>query len=155
MRARLRTALANDAGMTLLELMVVLAILALAGGLALRLALGAPTGLSLTAAAEDIATEARRARLLALQSNRETVLLLDAGKRRVWIEGHGEGESLGSDIALALTTAAPERQSATVGGIRFFADGSATGGEVRLSRAGQSRNVTIDWLLGEVRVSDE
>ncbi len=155
MRKRVRKAVASDAGFTLLELMVVLAILALAGGLALRLALGTPAGLSLTATAHDIATEARRARLLALQTNRDTVLLLDAGKGRVWIEGKGAETSLGTGIALELTTAAPERRSATLGGIRFFADGSSTGGEVRLSRAGQSRKVRIDWLLGQARLVDE
>ncbi len=155
MRTRARTAFADDAGFSLLELMVVLAILAMVGGLALRLTLGTPAGLSLTTAAQDIATEARRARLLALQSSRDTVLMLDAGKRKLWIEGHGAETILDTGIALELTAAAPERRSATLGGIRFFADGSSTGGEVRLTRAGQSRKVRIDWLLGRASVIDE
>ena len=45
MRKRFRSVFGSDAGFSMLELLVVLAILAMVGGLALRLALGTPAGL--------------------------------------------------------------------------------------------------------------
>lgn len=155
MRDEGREAVLGEAGHTLLELMVVLAILAVVGALSMRLALGPPAGVSLTAAAQSVVTEARLARLLALQQNQDTVLMLDVDTSAMWVEGRGKVKPIPSDIVLKLTTAAPERRSQTIGGIRFFADGTSTGGEVLLSRAGQSRTVRIDWLIGRASVLDE
>jgi general secretion pathway protein H len=35
-------------------------------------------------------------------------------------------------------------------GIRFFADGSSTGGRVKLSSAGRDWVIGVEWLTGEV-----
>ena len=39
------------------------------------------------------------------------------------------------------------------GAVRFFPDGAATGGRVRLLANGSGWDVDVGWLTGEVRVS--
>jgi hypothetical protein len=51
-------------------------------------------------------------------------------------------------LALNKDTLEPGR-----GIIRFFADGSSTGGVVRLVRGERRADVAIDWLTGRVAIA--
>jgi len=51
-----------------------------------------------------------------------------------------------------LATAAEEQESPRIGRIRFYPDGSASGGGVLLSRDGERLAVLVDWLTGTVEV---
>jgi general secretion pathway protein H len=44
------------------------------------------------------------------------------------------------------------RADAGKGAVRFFPDGAATGGRVRLAANGGGWDVDVAWLTGEVRV---
>lgn len=145
----------NASGYTLLEMLVVLSILALVSGIGLRYTLSPPTGLSLSAAAHAIASEAERARLLALQQSREVVLMVDVERREVRIEGQKDAATAPKDASIALTAAAPEVRSAGLGGIRFFPDGTSTGGDIRVTWRGGTKVVRVDWLVARARVSDD
>ena len=55
-------------------------------------------------------------------------------------------------IRLGLFTAQSERIDAARGSIRFFPDGSSTGGRVTLATDRESYWVDVDWLTGRVSV---
>jgi general secretion pathway protein H len=141
------------AGFTLIEMIVVLAIL----GFALVLIVGYKPpwsrGLDLDAGAAELAGQLRLARSEAIAGNRAVALDLDFAGHRYRV-GDATPRPLPAGLAVELLTVAGERQGVTTGGIRFHPDGSSTGGRIVL--AGGSRRVAIgvDWLTGRVAVAD-
>ena len=57
-------------------------------------------------------------------------------------------------MELRLVTAAEEQTSETTGRIRFYPDGSSTGGKVRLISGEREWQVQVGWLTGEVRLRE-
>ena len=53
---------------------------------------------------------------------------------------------------ITLYTAQEEQLSGTIGAIRFFPDGSSTGGGVALSLGAERYDILVDWLTGGVSV---
>ena len=52
-----------------------------------------------------------------------------------------------------IVTAEQERFSETVAGVRFYPDGTSTGGRVSAVAGKHERFVDIDWLTGKIRAS--
>jgi general secretion pathway protein H len=148
------TAAARTAGFTLLELLVVMALMALIVGLVVsRLPLG-PSRTQVVASAKSLASGLRTARGAAIHENREAVFTLDVAARRFWVDGR-DPVAVMPDIGLAFDIAAPEQASETVGRIRFFPDGSSTGGSIRLKlpdKDAPPTTVTVDGITGHVAV---
>ncbi|MFQ5534661.1 MAG: GspH/FimT family pseudopilin [Sphingomonadales bacterium] len=146
-------------GFTLLELLVVLLILGLVAGLtAPFLTAGNRSEKELKRTALELAAGLRLARAEAIKANRETLFMLDIG-RRVYSLGSGKPNvELAAGFDLTLVAARSERVG-QAGGIRFFADGSSTGGVITVSdqEEGQAQDkyrITVDWLTGRVRIGD-
>ncbi len=57
----------------------------------------------------------------------------------------------GSEVT--LTTAQTELFGTGGGAIRFFPDGTSTGGGVEIARDGRRFLVTVDWLTGRVEIA--
>ncbi|MGH6891712.1 MAG: GspH/FimT family pseudopilin [Dongiaceae bacterium] len=138
-------------GFTLMELLVVLAILGF------TLALAAPSlnralpGLELKAGARNVASALREARALAIGRNRETTLTIDLDQRTLWL-GDQPPIRLSPRLGVSLLTAASEVTESGSGGIRFFPDGTSTGGRVALVLGERRRDVVVDWLTGAVSI---
>lgn len=58
-------------------------------------------------------------------------------------------------LTIALFTAITDEATGAAGEIRFFPDGSSTGGEVTLTGGEQHRYVQVDWLTGRVAAYEE
>ena len=140
-------------GFTLLELLVVMTIVALIYAV-LPSGLFGGSGVELRVTARQVADDLRRARGQAIASNQDTAFLLDVENRRFGIAGRGELEPLPDSIEAKILTAAEEQVVEGQGLIRFFPDGSSTGGSVTLSGAGRSYEVSVRWLTGEVRLAE-
>jgi len=137
-------------GFTLLELLVVLAILALATVIALpRIGAGLP-GAELDAGARRIAAGLNEARSLAVARNRAVRFTLIGAEKRFTV-GEGPGGALPDKIAITLITGAGDVTGAAQGAIRFFPDGSSSGGRIELSGSGGRRSIEVDWLTGRIR----
>jgi general secretion pathway protein H len=139
-------------GFTLLELLVVLAIigvmLVFIPGFVLR---GQP-GLDVEVAARAIAGALRETRADAMQHNREQLFALDV-EERLFRAGAGRAPvQIDRAIEVTFRTARQELVGETIGRIRFFADGSSTGGRIGLSRDDRHAAVAVDWLTGLVSV---
>ena len=62
--------------------------------------------------------------------------------------------ALPKDIELKLFTAQSEILSDTRGGIRFYPDGSSTGGRITVASGERKYLVDVDWLTGRVSITD-
>jgi general secretion pathway protein H len=142
----------NERGFSLLELLVVLTIigvvLALVPGFMLR---GQPN-LEVDVAARAIADALRQARSHAMMQNRDQLFALDVEQHLFRIGGQRAPVQMDKNIQVTFQTARSETIGETVGQIRFFPDGSATGGRIGLTLDGQQVEVVVDWLTGLVSV---
>jgi len=111
-------------------------------------------GVALRGAARTLGADLREARSHAIARNREIALTLDLSSRRYAIDGDAKTRELPQDLDIALRTATSELDGNTRGSIRFFPDGSSTGGRIKLSRGESTYYVTVDWLTGRISVVD-
>ncbi len=157
-----KSALDRTRGFTLIELLVVLLILSV-------LLVATPIAfdrilpsLEIEADARDLANLLRDARGQAIRRNIETTVVIDVARRIYWLGetgGAGPGPRdregrFADGITVTLRTATSEQVEENVGRIRFFPDGTSTGGGVMLDRRGRRFNVEVDWLYGHVRLEE-
>jgi general secretion pathway protein H len=146
------TARTASAGFTLLELVVVLFVLGLAYAVAGPLLGGDVSSIDLKAAARQVAAGLRRARDVAATSQNEAVLAIDVERRSFIVTGDSREYALPKKVDVALFTADAEVAGNQVGRIRFYPDGSSTGGRITFSAAGAKQIVDVDWLTGRVHI---
>jgi general secretion pathway protein H len=139
----------RSGGFTLIEILVVLAVLGLA--LALIVSYGPPAsgGLAMRHAAGELAGGLREARSLAIAGNRAVPVTLDLATRRWQIDGQAD-KPFPDGIEIRLLTIAGERSGSNQGTIRFWPDGSASGGRIELFGANRRMQIGVDWLSGRV-----
>jgi general secretion pathway protein H len=139
-------------GFTLIELIVVLALAALLIGVVPPLIGAAFPGVQLKAAARSTAAGLRLAREEAIRGGRDVAFLLDVEGRRYQVEGDSRAISFPSGLDLKLEGARSEMRDDQVGGVRFYPDGSSTGGRVLISRGGHGYQVGVTWLTGRIAI---
>ena len=134
-------------GFTLIELIVVMTILGLALTLSRPALQHAFPWIELKNAARTTMTALREARGRAIGSNREIVLYFDLNGRHLSIDG-ARTVFLDPRVGVTLTTATREVIQSGVGGIRFYPDGSSSGGTVELTLDRWRQVVGVEWLTG-------
>jgi hypothetical protein len=88
----------------------------------------------------------------AMLSRQERAFTIDV-ERRLFKTGSASGPVLlNHDVGLSLYTARSELAGHRSGRIRFFPDGSSTGGRIDLELHGGRAAVKVDWLTGLVTV---
>jgi general secretion pathway protein H len=124
----------REGGYTLVELLVVLAIMGLLAVVAMPLMSGPTERLQAKAAARALAEQLRAARELAI--NRSST-------QRVAIEPRLAPKGV------TLSFRGPLRNE-----IDFFADGSASGGTILVSSGGTQHRVSVQWPTGRIAIND-
>jgi general secretion pathway protein H len=137
-------------GFTLLEILLVLVVMVIGASLTLP-ALVRPSGTELRTATGSVVAGLRRARDAAVNRQRATVLTVDTQARRFAVSGEPREHQLPSRVQVQLFTARSELEGEGRGRIRFFPDGSSTGGRVTLASGEQRYHVDVDWFTGQVR----
>lgn len=140
-------------GFTLLELMLVLAIAALVLGIALPLMSSALPGVQLNGSARELAATLRYARSRAMATDTEVVVHLDLDQREVGLTGSTKTIHIPQGLEITLDTAQSELTGDRSGAIRFYPQGSSTGGRITLLQGERQLRVDVDWLTGRVRLS--
>jgi general secretion pathway protein H len=143
----------RPAGFTLLELLLVLAIAGLLMAVTPPLLSSAFPGLQLRGAAREVAAGLRAARGRAIATRSETLVQVDLEGRRIVLPGRARPIQLAEALNLELTTARSEVSDTGVAAIRFFPDGSSTGGRITLSYRQAGYDVDLDWLSGRIRLA--
>jgi len=143
-------------GFTLIELMVVLAIAALVLTLVPPIFSAAMPGVELRSAARRTMASLSLARETAIRTGAAVALIVDVEQRKLELPGF-RTVSFSPHLDLDLNAAEREILDENRGAIRFFPDGSSTGGRITISRGeGQQRygyQVGVSWLTGRVRMA--
>ena len=138
-------------GFTLLELLVVITILALASTL-VGLNFGGDR-LSLDAVARTLVTDLRYVRSRAMVGNADTALVVDLDRGAYYSRAAKIERDLPASVALELTVDRRDTDGKQ-GRIVFYPDGSSSGGKVRLTRNGRGIDITTAWLNGYVSMRE-
>lgn len=142
-----------EAGFTMIEMMVVLAIMAIAMAIAPTIVTGLSGG-RLRAASDELAAELRAARGQALRRNAPVELTVDLTKRGYSLSGKDRVHPL-PDVVDAIDVApATLVQPGGIARVRFLPDGTADQARISLHHGATTKTLAVDWLTGLVRVDD-
>ena len=112
------------------------------------------SGTELKAAARKVAAGLRKVHAQAITKKQEAALTMDVDARRFELTGDKQVYQLPEKIDVTLYTAQSEITQNKNGAIRFFPDGSSTGGRVTLASGERKYLVDVDWLTGRVGIID-
>ena len=128
------------------------------GALIYAMVLGVPFGKAssadLKAAARSLASGLRGAQSIAMATRRDALLTVDMETREYIATGETQVHSIPKTIDLKLYTAQSEVTSQQRGSIRFYPDGSSTGGRITVSTGERKYLVDVDWLTGRVAINE-
>lgn len=136
-------------GFSLLELLVVLIIVALMAtvvGVSISRSI---SGAEVRSASRDLTAALRYTRGQAILTRSEKTLSVDVEKREYQAPDKPV-VTIPEDMTIRLLTAQTERTGESAGTIRFFPDGSSTGGKVTLAAGEREWVVNVGWLTGEI-----
>lgn len=139
-------------GFTLIEVLVVLVIAAAAMAVAAPNLGSAIAKAELTKAGREVASGLRYTRSHAMATGRPADFWLDVRGHNYTTADRPKPRGLPVSVQLTLITADSQLTKDGRGFIRFFPDGSSTGGKVILEASRDQRVVEINWLTGHVRL---
>ena len=142
----------GHAGFTLLEMLIVLALMAIVAGVVIPIFGTGVSTTDLKRATREVAAGLRLARSQAIAQRSESVLVLDVAGRTFSVPPDPRVHSMPAGIELKLFTAQRDLVSEQVGAVRFFPDGGSTGGRITLAAGERKFDVDIDWLTGRVAI---
>ena len=141
-----------SSGVTLLELMIVLVLMALIAAVTIPIFGSGVSTTELRSAARELAAGLRLARGQAIAQRTEATLELDVAARNFRVPPDPRVHALPVGIDLKLFTAQRELVSDNLGSIRFYPDGGSDGGRVTLAAGERKYDVDVDWLTGRVAI---
>ncbi|MGP1666856.1 MAG: GspH/FimT family protein, partial [Rhodanobacter sp.] len=111
------------------------------------------TSARISAASAGLSSALRATRAQAIVRAQETTF--EVNTRAGTYRGVAAREvSLPEGMRLSITSATADRSDAHTGRIRFFPDGSSTGGRITLQRGQRQWHINVSWLTGAVSVVD-
>jgi general secretion pathway protein H len=144
----------RQAGVTLLELLIVIALMGIIAALVVPMFGGPVSTSELRATARQLAAGLRLARSEAVSERRETFLVVDVAGKRFKVDREAREHALPSKVELKLFTAQNDLVSENVGSIRFYPDGGSNGGRITVASGARKFDVDVDWLTGRVAILD-
>lgn len=136
--------------MSLLEMVLVLALVAAVTLMAAMATHGGMDGVRLRSAGKTLAAELRHARVRAITTGEPQQFELDVRSRR-WRGAEGRHGELPGSVAVRYTGAREAQTREETGVVRFFEDGASTGGRIDLLAGAATWRIDIGWITGEVR----
>jgi general secretion pathway protein H len=144
---------ARARGFTLIELVVVILLVALAVGVTAFSMSAMLESAKVKSASRDLVAALRHTRGQAIVKREAQALELDVAARTYTAPGRRTVE-LPRGVELRVLTARSEQVDENRGRIRFYRDGSSTGGNVRLLAGEREWRINVAWLTGEVTLHE-
>ncbi|MEO1610476.1 MAG: prepilin-type N-terminal cleavage/methylation domain-containing protein, partial [Pseudomonadota bacterium] len=151
---KLNARLKSTSGFTLLELLLVLAIIASVAAMSIAYLTPANRQISLKRISDVVTFKVRQARTKAMLQLSASKLFISLNPNAIWIEGE-ESKSFvfPADTELGVTTAR-SHAGQDLAAIIFFPDGTSSGGEILLRRENKAIAIKIDWVTGGPHVAN-
>ncbi|MDD1641385.1 MAG: type II secretion system protein GspH, partial [Methylococcaceae bacterium] len=89
----------------------------------------------------------------ALISHQETTVILDLAENTYTVSSRDRIYPIPKAIDVTVVTAQSELTEGSAG-IRFFVDGSSTGGRITLELGKATWQIDINWLTGQIELND-
>lgn len=141
----------RQGGMSLLEMLLVIALIAGIGVLTVGMMNGGMAGMQLRSASKEIASQLRYTRSQAIATGRSQKFTIDP-TAHTWTAPNGRSGDIPKGLGIVFTGAREIQPRRGEGAIMFFSDGASTGGRVKLSAKQAAWNVDVAWLTGEVKL---
>lgn len=141
----------QSSGVSLLEMLLVVALIAAASVLAAAAFSGGVGGMQLRGSAKEIAAQLRYTRTQAITTGEPQKFVIDP-QAHTWQAPNGRSGEIPPTLRIVFTGARQMQPSRGEGAIQFFADGASTGGRVQLSLKGAAWNIDVAWLTGQVKL---
>ena len=140
------------AGFTLLELLAILAIIALVAA-TVSLRTSRSFGVAhFRAVLTSTSAIMRQARSRAIGNAKSEAVVIDLDGRHISLPSTGQAFDFPKEVDLLATVAESEHYPDGTVGIRFYGDGSSTGGTLAYVWRSQKYQIEINWLTGNVAI---
>jgi len=140
-------------GFTLLEILVVLSIASLLLTLVPLAFSGSVDLVRSKGAARELAATLQAARSRAVAGNLVVAVELNAATGRYRVGANGDERVLPDGVRLTLVEVEKPDDGSDRGRIRFFPDGSSSGARLRLNDGERRFQISVQWLLGRVDIT--
>lgn len=147
LRHRLRPRAA--AGMTLLEMLLVIALVAVSASLAVMAMGGGREGQQLRSAVRELNAQLRYTRTQAIVHGQMQQFQINPATGQ-WQAANGRQGQLPERLRVRFTGAAQLQPSAGTGAIAFYPDGGASGGRIELIGQRAGWQLDVAWITGQV-----
>jgi general secretion pathway protein H len=141
----------SSSGFSLLEMLMVIALVAIAMLLTAGVVTGGFDGMQLRTEAKRITAQLRFTRAQAIATGEPQRFTLDP-QARTWTAPKDRDGEIPEKLTIVFTGARQVQPRRGEGAIVFFPDGASTGGRVQLSIRDAAWNIDVAWLTGEVRL---
>jgi len=137
-------------GFTLIELTIVLLIVVLGFSvIGTNIASGNKSA-QLKALSRDLASALRYARGQALISHKEVAVAINLAENSYQLTNRDKTFHFSDEIDLTLVIAQDEFEGEEIGHLRFYPDGSSSGGRITLEWGNLSSKIDVNWLSGAI-----
>ncbi|MBG0808326.1 prepilin-type N-terminal cleavage/methylation domain-containing protein [Methylosinus sp. H3A] len=141
---------ARRSGFSLLEMLAVLAIVALLGGMASQFTRRPSPRLRVESATRALCSGLRATRLRAIATASEQALTIDL-RRRAFFSMAVAATALPEDAAIELAVSERQRAEPSRAAIVFFPHGGSSGGGLTIALSGARAEIAVNWLTGATR----
>ena len=138
-------------GVSLLEMLLVIALLAAISVVAAGAMTGGFAGMRLRSEAKRITAQLRYTRTQAIATGQPQRFTIDP-QAHTWTAPNNRHGDIPPKLGITFTGAREMQPRRGEGAIVFFPDGASTGGRVQLSMKQAAMNIDVTWLTGEVRL---
>lgn len=143
----------NRGGFSLVELLAVLALIALIMGMVGGSIVRNLDSVKTRRASKNVVTALRYTRGQAIITRQEQWLEINIEKMSYKAPGK-DAVALPEGVEVTVKTALADILDESTGRIRFFPDGSSTGGRITLVAGQRQWLITVAWLTGEITLEE-
>ena len=149
-RSPRRTRQLRVGGMSLLEMLLVIALIALVGLVTGGMFARGMAGAQLRNAGKELASQLRYTRTQAIATGERQRFLIDP-QARTWQAANGRHGNLPPSLDVRFRGAREVATTTGQGAIAFYPDGASSGGSIDLQVREAVWHIDVGWITGDVR----